>query len=518
MKKNYLLPLIFRVSAILIILAGTVHAAEGVAEESATDADAAAAADAVESAAKQGANGTKAKQPPEQNIKSPEQEKITLETAYKREYAFLDAQKRELAARLKHYQSNTRSEEQALSNKIKALERESIERSAKIDQLNTLLAEAERKEAAAFERSDTLEITYAQAESTLKNHEIVLPASLMESKGNDQTKVGFIFDKALSLVRDLGAIQTTKGDFFLENGKQTQGEIIRLGNIAAYGISSEGRGSLVPAGGGDLKIWKEPGAEESALAISKNQQPDILRLFLFESRTTSIDEAAEKTILEIINSGGIIGWIIVSLGVLAIFLVLIRTYLLKKNSSNTQQISEQVIRQVTNGDFEAAKKSCQAGSTAIARVLTNTLNHLKDDRDHMESVVHEAILRESGPLESFGSAIIVIASISPLLGLLGTVTGMIATFDVITEFGTGDPKLLSGGISIALVTTELGLTVAIPTLLAGSLLAAWAKDIKRDMEHAALRVTNAFLGGQRLDHTVEPSKSDATLIQSSPAN
>ena len=102
----------------------------------------------------------------------------------------------------------------------------------------------------------------------------------------------------------------------------------------------------------------------------------------------------------------------------------------------------------------------------------------------------EAILHESGHLNRFGTAILVIAAVAPLLGLLGTVTGMIATFDIITEFGTGDPKLLSGGIAIALVTTELGLIVAIPTLLVGNLLSGWSDKIKDNMEAAALRVIN----------------------------
>jgi biopolymer transport protein ExbB len=79
-----------------------------------------------------------------------------------------------------------------------------------------------------------------------------------------------------------------------------------------------------------------------------------------------------------------------------------------------------------------------------------------------------------------------------LLGLLGTVTGMISTFDVITEFGTGDPKLLSGGISIALVTTQLGLAVAIPLLLVGNVLSGWAERIMDDMEKVALRVINHY--------------------------
>ncbi|MDR4515130.1 MotA/TolQ/ExbB proton channel family protein [Nitrosomonas sp.] len=451
------------------------------------------------------------KETPNTQQQAPTREKIDLETAYKREYAFLEAQKRELTERLKSYKSSIQGEEKALSNKINVLERGSIERSAKIDQLNTLLAEAERNEAATIERSDALEITYAQAEATLKNHDVNVPPALLETKGKDPAKVSYIFKQAFSLLRDLGKVKTAQGEFFLENGQQTQGSIIRLGNIAAYGISPEGSGSLVPAGGGDFKIWREP-SSESAVALSKNQQPEILKLFIFESRTQAIDETAEKTVLEIIQSGGVIGWIIVGLGVLVLLLVCLRIYLLRTNSSNTQLLSDQVIQQVVDGDFESAKKSCGLESSAIARVLSSTLHHLKDDRDHMDSVVQEAILRESGTLDRFGAAILVIASVSPLLGLLGTVTGMIATFDVITEFGTGDPKLLSGGISIALVTTKLGLIVAIPALLVGSLLSAWARSIKRDMEHAALRVTNAYLGKSmfQIENKDTPANAAAT--------
>lgn len=434
---------------------------------------------------------------PESAVQSPEnqakQQIINLETAYKREYAFLEAQKRELAERLRRYQASTQGEVQKLNSQISVLERGSVDRSARIDQLNAQLSEVERTGAAINERSDSLEITYSQAEAALKNHDIDFPASLKDTQGNDAAKVDYLFKQALSLIHRLGAIQARTGEFFLENGKQVQGKMIQLGNIAAYGVSEEGSGSLVPAGGGAFKIWKEPSAD-TALALSNDQQPDLLKLFLFESRTTAIDESPEKTILGIINSGGIIGWIIVSLGAFAGLLVLIRAYLLQSNSANTKQLSDQVIQQVIDGDIDAARKRCNEGSSAISRVLSNTLLHLKDDRDHMESVVHEAILQESSPLDRFGSAILVIASVSPLLGLLGTVTGMIATFDVITEFGTGDPKLLSGGISIALVTTKLGLIIAIPALLMGSLLSAWARNIKRDMEHAALRVTNVFLG------------------------
>jgi len=125
-------------------------------------------------------------------------------------------------------------------------------------------------------------------------------------------------------------------------------------------------------------------------------------------------------------------------------------------------------------------------------VVGAALRNIHRGREQLEDIVNESILHESSHLDRFGSFILVIAAVSPLLGLLGTVTGMISTFEVITEHGTGDPKLLSGGISVALVTTELGLIVAIPTLLIGNLLSGWAERIKDDMQKAALRVTNLY--------------------------
>ena len=440
-----------------------------------------------------------------------EQETVDLETAYKREYAFLEAQKRELNKRLNRFKSSANQEEQELSQSVKSLERSSVDRSAKIDLLNSQLVEAERQEAAIDERNDTLEITYSQASATLENHDVKIPPAFTDTQSKDPAKVSYLFRQALTLINKLGAIKTKPGEFFLEDGKQTKGNIIHLGNIAAYGVSAEGSGSLVPAGEGNFKIWNEPTAD-IATALSNNQQPDNLKLFLFESRTTAIEENPDKSLMEVIESGGVIGWIIVALGTFAALLILIRAYLLYSNSMNTKQLSRNVIQQVADGRLDEAKENCGAGSSAIARVLSATLNHLKDDREHMDSVVHESILQESGPLDRFGSAILVIASVSPLLGLLGTVTGMISTFDVITEFGTGDPKLLSGGISIALVTTKLGLTVAIPALMAGSLLSAWARNIKRDMEHAALSVTNAFFDISSPNDFAGPPINDNTLV------
>jgi biopolymer transport protein ExbB len=142
------------------------------------------------------------------------------------------------------------------------------------------------------------------------------------------------------------------------------------------------------------------------------------------------------------------------------------------------------------GNVNEALQLCQGKLSSASRVIASTLRNLDKEREHIEDIISESILYEASRIDRYGTAIIVIAAVSPLLGLLGTVTGMISTFDIITEFGTGDPKLLSSGISEALITTKYGLVVAIPLLLAGNLLSSWGTRTKNDLERAALHIIN----------------------------
>jgi len=161
-------------------------------------------------------------------------------------------------------------------------------------------------------------------------------------------------------------------------------------------------------------------------------------------------------------------------------------------SKTTGNLAKSALEKLLGEGKEGALNYMKTQKGSTARVIKATIRNLDRDREHIEDIVAESILHESGRLDRFGSMILVIAAVAPLLGLLGTVTGMIATFDIITEFGTGDPKLLSGGISIALVTTELGLIVAIPVLMLGNLLSGWAERIKDSMEHSALHLINEY--------------------------
>jgi biopolymer transport protein ExbB len=136
----------------------------------------------------------------------------------------------------------------------------------------------------------------------------------------------------------------------------------------------------------------------------------------------------------------------------------------------------------------------------MGRVMVSTIRGLQTDPKNIEDIISESVLNEQPALDRFRSALSVFAAVAPLLGLLGTVTGMITTFDVITQYGTGDPQLLSGGISEALITTEFGLAVAIPTLLIGNLLSSWSDRITSNIEVSALRAANisgGYEGAQR---------------------
>ena len=104
----------------------------------------------------------------------------------------------------------------------------------------------------------------------------------------------------------------------------------------------------------------------------------------------------------------------------------------------------------------------------------------------------DAILQESPPLERNLSLLKLLAGVAPLLGLLGTVTGMILTFQAITLFGTGDPKLMAGGISQALITTVLGLVVAIPLLLLHAAAATRSREIVQILEEQATGMIASF--------------------------
>lgn len=416
---------------------------------------------------------------------------VNVEQAYRREYALLEAQKRELTARVNEIRQQTAAQKARLEAEVAALENRVFAERAEAEAASEELTRIEQAAFALAENSGFIDATLEQARSTLAGFGNETLSADDFAARDELGKLQGMFEQGIAQLRVLGEIRREAGAFFLADGTEVQGQIVRFGNIAAFGVSEQGSGALVPAGGGRFRLWKDPAAE-SAQALAQGQLPATLQTYLFENANTAVLDPEDKSFINEMKKGGLIGYIILLLGLSAALLIVLRALFLHRAGASIQNIMEGVAPAVRARKIDEAIAAAKRFKGSAARVVTAALRNLDREREHLEDIVSESILHESTHLNRFGAYILMIAAVAPLLGLLGTVTGMIQTFDVITEFGTSDPKLLSGGIATALVTTMQGLIVAIPALLFGSLLNGWAESIKDDMEKAALKVVNLY--------------------------
>jgi len=189
------------------------------------------------------------------------------------------------------------------------------------------------------------------------------------------------------------------------------------------------------------------------------------------------------SVVDRIHQGGLIGYIIISLAlaglVYALFLLL---NMLKTNVKVKSQLKDTENVQSDN---------------PLGRILSVYHHQYQEaDLETLEMKLDEAVLKELPALEQGLSLLKLLAAVAPLLGLLGTVTGMIATFQSITLFGTGDPKLMAGGISQALITTVLGLVAAIPLLFMHNIVSSRSRELVQilDQQSAGLIAEKAQKG------------------------
>jgi len=184
------------------------------------------------------------------------------------------------------------------------------------------------------------------------------------------------------------------------------------------------------------------------------------------------------TLIERWHFGGIVGYVITAVFAFAIILAVWRFVVLFGMSSAVRS-------QLKGSDVDT--------ENPLGRVLKVASDNPGLDAESLELKLHEAVLKERPGIESGLNLLKIIAMVAPLLGLLGTVTGMIITFQMITLFGAGDPKAMAGGISQALITTVLGLVVAIPTVLLHTLVNGKAQGILHILEEQSAGIVAGSL-------------------------
>ncbi|NVJ99448.1 MAG: MotA/TolQ/ExbB proton channel family protein [Alphaproteobacteria bacterium] len=249
------------------------------------------------------------------------------------------------------------------------------------------------------------------------------------------------------------------------DGNTYQTDITRIGD---FGLVGDGKFYTLKTNSEVEELQRQPGSRLTGTIDPFQNASGISEIALDPSRGQILNLEVEKpTIPEYLDQGGFIGYLTLALGAVGVLLAVVQwLYLMLVKGKVRKQIRSEVAD--TNNP--------------LGRVLSVYDSNKSVDVETLELKLDEAILKETPALERFLTLIKLISAVAPLFGLLGTVTGMIQTFQAITLFGTGDPSMMAAGISAALMTTVEGLVVAIPTLLLHSFVAGASKSVIHVLE------------------------------------
>ncbi len=282
---------------------------------------------------------------------------------------------------------------------------------------------------------------------------------------------------------ETGKTTTFKTTVVKTDGEKAEQQVTRVGafNLVSQGIYLD----YQPSTGQVVELARQPSGRYTGTIDDLVEAESGYEAFAIDPSRGSLLSMLVRapSFWERIQQGGLVGYVIIALLFLGIGLVLERVKTLKEEG-------DKIKKQMGN--------STASNDNALGKIMLAFEENKTRDLETLELKMDEAILKSTPPLEKRIGTIKILAAVAPLLGLLGTVTGMIATFQSITLFGTGDPKLMAGGISQALITTVLGLVCAIPLLLLHNLVATKSKGLVQILEEesAGMVAQRAEKGGK----------------------
>lgn len=285
---------------------------------------------------------------------------------------------------------------------------------------------------------------------------------------------------------------TFEGTSEVEGGEIVQGNYAIIGPIGmfSYGDNIAGLVDINPLSVSPIQVRVEGAPEQQMTAVTTTGSGT---LFL----DTKLGQAIEilkldETIQEHIAKGGLVMYPILLLAFAAFLVIIFKAIEIATVKKGKAKDLEIILDHLHNGRKDDAIGYARGVKGPVGEMLVAALENIEADEDLIEEILYEKMLNTQPKLERMLPFIAVTAATAPLLGLLGTVTGMINTFKLITIFGTGDARQLSSGISEALITTEFGLIIAIPTLIAHAMLSRMAKGVLGSMERTAVGFVNGL--------------------------
>lgn len=267
-----------------------------------------------------------------------------------------------------------------------------------------------------------------------------------------------------------GKVTTFSAAVVNANGEEEVRDVTRVG---VFNAVSDGKFlEFVPGSGRLVELQRQPAGRYLELADDIQGANSGLTPFGVDPTRGQLLAllVQSPSLTERIAQGKEVGYVIIALGVVGLIIAIWRLLVLSATGAAVK-------KQTRNLN--------QAGNNPLGRVVKVALDNPNVDVEGLELRLGEAILKETPKFNKMLPLLKIISVVAPLLGLLGTVTGMIVTFQAITLYGAGDPKMMAGGISTALVTTVLGLVVAIPTVFLHTLVSSRARRLTQILQEEA---------------------------------
>lgn len=297
---------------------------------------------------------------------------------------------------------------------------------------------------------------------------------------------------SIKRLQDIVGGNAFRGTSAGEDGLVKNGNFLLVGPIALFAADD---GSL--AGIAEQRLGS---LEPTVLPFSDPLNTDLVKAtvaaksgsFPFDAslgNARKIEETNE-TFKEHIQKGGLVAYVILGMFVVCVVVSILKWIQLSLVPKPSEKAVQPVLRAMLVNDHQKAAAEIKKVKGPTGKMLSVGIEHIDEPKDLVEEVMYEEMLTTRMRVNKGTPILAVCASTAPLMGLLGTVTGIINTFKLITVFGSGDVKTLSGGISEALITTELGLVVAISALVLYAFLSRKAKSITDNMEQVAILFMN----------------------------
>jgi len=274
----------------------------------------------------------------------------------------------------------------------------------------------------------------------------------------------------LNELNQSGKVKSYNTDILTKSGELVNQDVLRIGVFNS--VSNGDYLNLVAEQNLLEYLAKQPERSIRRSAKKLQNSDDYREVFIDPTRGSLLTKLIDRdTWLERINAGGFVGYVIIIILTLGLVMGAMRFKFLNEESKS-------INKELETNNF--------SDDSILGKLNSIYSKYSGNNPEDLESQLEDILAKATPPLEKNLSVIKLLAAVAPLLGLLGTVIGMIETFQAITLFGTGDPKLMAGGISQALVTTMLGLIAAVPLLFVHNILDSRSRAISQIYEEQAI--------------------------------